>query len=465
MASQSASFVGIDFGTTNSTLAIADAAGQVALTHFDVRGKTYDTFRSVIYFDPDTRRATCGIEGIFAYLDGGSSGRFIQSVKSYLASKTFRSTNVYSKVYTLEQLITLIVAQLKAKARQVPDRVVVGRPVHFVNDDEDVEGDAHAESRLRAAIVAAGFGEVHFEMEPVAAAYQYESTLAKNELVLIADFGGGTTDLCLIDAGPDARKLGRKRVRATDGVGLAGDAFDQRIIQHAIAPQLGRGSKYRVFGGDADVPLWLYSSLARWHLLSFLKSPNTMQILDTIVTNAYEKRSAQDFAAHRRRRSRLHLARSRRAREGRAFARRQNRHRFRRGCHSLHRHARRFRSVDRARPRTHRRRHRPHHQRRHRHRPRLHDRRHLTRARRTQALCGSLRREEARRRRRNDERRARPRVSRARRVRLVEVMASPVALARITVAPQSGLPVSPAQTKIAKNEKSERRLSFAELNL
>lgn len=282
-------FVGIDFGTTNSTLAVADERGKVALTRYEVRGQTYDTFRSVIHFDPDTRQATCGIEGIFAYLDGGSNGRFIQSVKSYLASKSFRSTNVYNRVYTLEQLIALIVSQLKAKAQAVPQRVVVGRPVHFVNDEDDEAGDAFAEGRLRTAIQAAGFGEVHFEMEPVAAAYQYESTLKKNELVLIADFGGGTTDLCLIDAGPEARTLGRKRVRATDGVGLAGDAFDQRIIQHAIAPQLGRGTKYRVFGGDADVPLWLYASLARWHLLSFLKSPQTMQVLDNIVANAHDK--------------------------------------------------------------------------------------------------------------------------------------------------------------------------------
>ncbi len=282
-------FVGIDFGTTNSTLALADAAGAVALTRFDVRKKNYDTFRSVIYFDPDTRAATCGIEGIFAYLDGGSAGRFMQSLKSYLSSTSFRSTNVYGRVYTLEQLITLIVSQLKAKAHDVPGAVVVGRPVHFVNDDDDAAGDALAEARLKTAIAAAGFTDIHFEMEPVAAAYQYESTLKDDELVLIADFGGGTTDLCLIDAGPEARKLGRKRVRATDGVGLAGDAFDQRIIQHAIAPQLGRGSKYRVFGGDADVPLWLYSSLSRWHLLSFLKSPRTLQQLDTIVANAYEK--------------------------------------------------------------------------------------------------------------------------------------------------------------------------------
>jgi hypothetical chaperone protein len=284
-----APFVGIDFGTTNSTLAMANRRGEVALTRYEVRGRGYDTFRSVIYFDPDTRAATCGVEGIFAYLDGGSSGRFIQSVKSYLASRSFRSTNVYNRVYTLEQLIALIVTQLKAKAKAVPDRVVVGRPVHFVNDEDDAEGDAFAEARLRTAIEAAGFREVHFEMEPVAAAYQYEAALTRNELVLIADFGGGTTDLCLVDVGPDARKLARKRVRATDGVGLAGDAFDQRIIQHAIAPQLGRGTKYRVFGGDADVPLWLYSSLARWHLLSFLKSPQTMQVLNTVVANAHDQ--------------------------------------------------------------------------------------------------------------------------------------------------------------------------------
>jgi hypothetical chaperone protein len=283
-------YVGIDFGTTNSTLATANEAGEVVLTHYDVRGKTYDTFRSVLFFDPETRKATGGIEGIFAYLDAGSAGRFLQSVKSYLASKTFRSTNIYNKVYTLEQLIALIVSQLKAKAKDtMPSRVVVGRPVRFVNDDNDEEGDAVAEGRLRTAILAAGFSEVHFEFEPVAAAYQYESTLDKDELVLIADFGGGTTDLCLIDVGPNARSRGRGRVRATDGVALAGDTFDQRIIQHAIAPQLGAGTKYRVFGGDADVPLWLYSSLARWHLLSFLKSPRTMQTLDTIVANAFER--------------------------------------------------------------------------------------------------------------------------------------------------------------------------------
>lgn len=288
-------YLGLDFGTTNSTLALADDAGRVSLVKYSVRDRAgqqalFDTFRSVLFFDPDTRQPTCGIEGIYGYLGSGSSGRFIQSVKSYLSSKTFRSTNIFNRVYTLEQLIALIVSQLKAKyPGELPQSVVVGRPVHFVNDENDEDGDAVAEGRLRRAIEEAGFTDVHFEFEPVAAAYKYESTLQHDELVLIADFGGGTTDLCLVDVGPRARGKGKARVRATDGVGLAGDNFDQRIIQHAIAPQLGAGSKYKVFGGDADVPKWLYANLARWHLLSFLKSPKTMQTLHTIVTNAYDK--------------------------------------------------------------------------------------------------------------------------------------------------------------------------------
>lgn len=292
-------FVGIDFGTTNSTLALCDASGDVQLTEFEAGGKRYDTFRSVLWFDPDRREpdnapvAVCGIEGIHSFLAGGSHGRFVQSVKSYLASRSFRSTSIYHRVFSLEQLIALIVSQLAAKATgPLPQEVVVGRPVHFVGErenEESDEDDAYAEGRLKDAIQRAGFKDVRFVLEPVAAAYQYESTLTKDELVLIADFGGGTTDLCLVDVGPSYRGKAERTVRATAGVALAGDAFDQRIIQHAIAPRLGMGTKYRVFGGDADVPMWLYASLARWHLLSFLKSPKTMQTLDTVVGGAHDK--------------------------------------------------------------------------------------------------------------------------------------------------------------------------------
>jgi hypothetical chaperone protein len=293
-------FVGIDFGTTNSTLAIADKDGAVELTRYGRGEAASETVRSVLYFDPEARLdgrpapPVVGMDAINAYLAADSRGRFIQSIKSHMASRTFKSTQIGSRIYTIEQLVTHIVQALRdGSGRELPQRVVVGRPVHFVNDDADSDADAFAEQRLRRAFAAAGFGEVRFELEPVAAAYGYEQRLTRDELVLIADFGGGTTDLCLIDVGPGARARAARgeprKVRASDGVALAGDAFDQRIIKHAIAPRLGLGTKYRLFDGDADVPLWLYNSLSRWHLLSFLKSHKTMLLLDDILANAYAR--------------------------------------------------------------------------------------------------------------------------------------------------------------------------------
>jgi hypothetical chaperone protein len=290
------SFVGIDFGTTNSAVAQCDANGVATLVHL----RSGDTMRTALHFDANERGpdrkpwCTAGDQAIDAYLAGAGDGRFVQSFKSYLASKTFTSTNIFGFVYTLEDLIALFVAGLRATAMasgvELSTRVVVGRPVHFVRDDtDDGEGDALAQERLRRAIVAAGFDDVSFEFEPVAAAWRYEQRLQHDELVLIADFGGGTTDLCLVNVGPTARKNGKRRVVATDGVGLAGDVFDQRIIQHVVAPRLGMGSTYRLMVGETDVPLWLYAHLASWHRLSFLKSKKTERLLENILLTANDR--------------------------------------------------------------------------------------------------------------------------------------------------------------------------------
>ena len=275
-------YLGIDFGTTNSALGLANDDGEVELIRF-ANGDA--TMRSVLYFGPNRAPPVVGNEAIQAYLAG--DGRFIQSIKSHLASRTFTSTQINGRVWTLEKLVTELVNGLLAKAnRDLPKRVVVGRPVTFV--DSNTEGDALAETRLRTAFTSAGFEEVRFTFEPLAAAYGYEQRLSQDELVLIADFGGGTTDLCLVNVGPSWRKKSeRERVRGSAGIGLAGDAIDQRIIKHAIAPKLGLGTKYKVMGGDADVPLWLYNNLSRWHQLSFLKAPATMRLLDEILENAH----------------------------------------------------------------------------------------------------------------------------------------------------------------------------------
>jgi hypothetical chaperone protein len=294
-------FIGLDFGTTNSALALASPTGDVSLLPLRARRGTQETFRSVLHFDPDERGpdrrplCTAGADAIDAYIEAGA-GRFVQSIKSHLASASFTHTAVFGVRYSLEDLVVrLIDAVFSASDAAVPERLVCGRPVHFVNDDADGASDARAEARLKDALGRVGVKEVVFELEPVAAAWRYEERLDDDELLLIADFGGGTTDLCLVEVGPSHRGRGRERVLVTDGVGIAGDAFDQRVLERAVAPHLGMGSRYEVIGGDADVPLWLYQHLSRWHLLSFLKSQKTLAQLRTIERTAYQRDAIERF--------------------------------------------------------------------------------------------------------------------------------------------------------------------------
>jgi hypothetical chaperone protein len=167
---------------------------------------------------------------------------------------------------------------------------VVGRPVHFSGAGGE-EDDALALSRLQAALEQAGFADIVFEFEPVAAAYEFESQLDHDELILIADFGGGTSDFSLMQVGPSVRRRGHtaQDILGTDGVAIAGDTFDSKIVRHVVAPRLGQGSQYRsAFGKVLPVPAWLYANLERWHYLSFLKSKKTMDMLAALRLQAFE---------------------------------------------------------------------------------------------------------------------------------------------------------------------------------
>jgi hypothetical chaperone protein len=159
--------------------------------------------------------------------------------------------------------------------------LVVGRPVRFSNADT-LADEERALDRLRAALAIAGIEDVTFEYEPVGAAYFYESRLDHDELVLIGDFGGGTSDFCLVRVGPTARRdPSAKRILGTEGVGLAGDVFDGEIVDAVISPRLGKGTTYRSYldGKEIGVPSWLYERVRRWHHLSFLRSRETMKFL------------------------------------------------------------------------------------------------------------------------------------------------------------------------------------------
>jgi hypothetical chaperone protein len=292
--------VGLDFGTTNSAVAVATPRGATGLANFAGEGYRTTTFRSVLYFDPENLapdrkpQALAGPKAIAGYLQADSRGRLMQSLKSHLSSRLFRETYVFGEKYTLEDLIAIILRELRAAAEAqfggIDGHVVVGRPVHF-SGAGSAEEDAFALSRLRAALEQAGFADVVFEFEPVAAAYEFESQLDHDELILIADFGGGTSDFSLMQVGPSMRRKGHaaEDILGTDGVAIAGDTFDSKIVRHVVAPRLGQDSQYRsAFNKVLPVPSWLYTNLERWHYLSFLKSKKTMDMLAELRLQAFE---------------------------------------------------------------------------------------------------------------------------------------------------------------------------------
>ena len=278
--------IGLDFGTTNSAVALArDAAAPAALT-FGAEAGIGDTWRSILYFEPGVPAVT-GPTAIARYLAAGEKGRLVQSLKSFLASRLFTSTSVFGRSYTVEDLVAILLRDLREEAERqigpIEGTVVVGRPVHFSSADTE-DDNAFAVARFEKALARAGFGPVRFEYEPVAAARFYEETLDHDELILIGDFGGGTSDFSLLRVGPTSRRESDAsgRILANDGVAVAGDAFDGRIVRNLVSPALGRDTAYRSLDKMLPMPVWVYSELERWHYLSFLKSPRTLEMLRSI---------------------------------------------------------------------------------------------------------------------------------------------------------------------------------------
>jgi hypothetical chaperone protein len=207
--------VGIDFGTTNSTIAVTGQDRNITTAKFQFGDQLTETFRSVLYFEQvrsGERKhlsALAGPKAILQYLRSEQKGRLIQSLKSYLASRLLTSTSVMGRPYLLEDLIAFLIRSLREEAEatlgKLGGTVVVGRPVRFLSA-ESKEDDDWAVTRLRKALLSAGFDQVVFEYEPVGAAYYYEMRLDHDELVLVADFGGGTSDFSLLRVGPTDRK-------------------------------------------------------------------------------------------------------------------------------------------------------------------------------------------------------------------------------------------------------------------
>jgi hypothetical chaperone protein len=294
--------VGIDFGTTNSAIAIVSRNGAPRLARFKsaVAGAgDEETFRSILFFEATEETGgtesavSVGNEAIRRYLAAGGNGRLVQSLKSFLAVRGFETTDIMGEDYSLGDLITPILVALRTAAEAqfgaLPMRIVVGRPVHF-SDARTAADDQFAQARLDLAIRRAGWDDITFEYEPVAAAYDYAIRITREEIVLIGDFGGGTSDFSVLRLRPAGASVERQyEILGNDGVPLAGDAFDGRMMHHIVAPALGRGTKYRSpYGAVLPVPTWPYTKLERWHHLSMLKNRSTLFRLRELQRDALE---------------------------------------------------------------------------------------------------------------------------------------------------------------------------------
>ena len=303
------SVAGIDFGTTNSSVALVAPDSKVELASFTFAGTETLSSSSVLYFEqakgPGGMKRTHGLSGpaaIERYPESDEKGRLIQSLKSHLTSRALTGTEVFGRRHRLEELISRILVDLRKHAEKQFERpirnVVVGRPVRFVGSESD-EDDDFAVARLREAFQIAGFEHVDFELEPVAAAYSYESTLDHDELILIGDFGG-TSDFSLLRVGPEARKRGhgKRDMLGYSGVGFAGDAFDARIVHKLVSPALGSNSEARSLNKILPaVPAWIYANLERWHYLSFLRTNNVREILKSARVRALEPEKIEALIA------------------------------------------------------------------------------------------------------------------------------------------------------------------------
>ncbi|HMJ60448.1 MAG TPA: Hsp70 family protein, partial [Bryobacteraceae bacterium] len=224
--------IGLDFGTTNSSIARLTTPAEIELARFSLGDAFTESFRSLLYLERRreagrvTIKSWSGPAGIERYLSSDDKGRLIQSLKSFLSSRTLRTTEIFGRHFKLEDLIANILRDLRTQAEKqfgaAVRSAVVGRPVTFVGAESAADNE-YAADRLKLSFEKAGFEQVSFEYEPVAAAYHYESTLDHDELILIGDFGGGTSDFSLLRVGPSRDSGG---VLGNEGLPLAGDAFD-----------------------------------------------------------------------------------------------------------------------------------------------------------------------------------------------------------------------------------------------
>ncbi len=291
-------FVAIDFGTSNSAVALPRAEGGVRLVELEPGQPTMPT---AVFYRADTPAQQLEPERLYgraavaAYVEG-VDGRLMRSMKSILGSSLLdQSTDIGAgRAVRYRDVVTGYLRRLKqlaeVEAGQSLSRVVLGRPVFFV-DDEPAR-DAQAQAALETAARQVGFSEVQFQYEPIAAALDHESTVSHEQLVLVADIGGGTSDFSLVRVGPARRGRPDRRddILANHGVHLAGTDFDRHVELASILPLLGyrahRPARNPKEAGEPprELPSGVYFDLATWHLINTVYAPARIAELRSMKT-------------------------------------------------------------------------------------------------------------------------------------------------------------------------------------
>jgi hypothetical chaperone protein len=292
--------LGFDFGTTNTVLAMADGGATRSMAFTSTTG-TADSMRTALSFMKDAQlgasalKVEAGHAAIRQFIDNPGECRFLQSIKTFAASALFQGTLIFAKRHNFEDLMEVFVRRLRNYAGDHwpsdVSRIVTGRPVHFAGASPD---PALATERYNEALSRFGFPEIHYVYEPVAAAFYFAQNLKQDATVLVADFGGGTTDYSLIRFETVAGKLTATPI-GHSGVGVAGDHFDYRMIDNIVAPLIGKGSHFKSFDKILEVPSNYYSSFGRWNQLSIFKTTREFEDLKKLVRTSLEPEKLEIF--------------------------------------------------------------------------------------------------------------------------------------------------------------------------
>ncbi|MDQ1185534.1 Hsp70 family protein [Agrobacterium larrymoorei] len=293
--------LGLDFGTTNTVMALSETGSSSHSMRFTSSAGTTDSMRTALSFMKDkglgaaALHVEAGQAAIQQFIENAGECRFLQSIKTFAASSLFQGTLIYAKRQSFEDLMEVFLRKLKTYAgdewKDDVSTVIAGRPVRFAGSNPD---EALALARYNEALTRSGFPEIHYVYEPVAAAYYFAQSLKTDANVLVADFGGGTTDYSLIRFETHGGKLSATPI-GHSGVGVAGDHFDFRMIDNLVSPEIGKGSKFKSFDKVLDVPSGYYVNFGRWNQLSIFKTSREFSDLKSLLRSALEPEKLELF--------------------------------------------------------------------------------------------------------------------------------------------------------------------------